>query len=157
MVRRGLAAVARVAGLVVALGVAPGIATACADFETSVDPSGGAPDVLVQHPSFSADVVPIFEARCSLGGCHSLATHQAGLALTAGAAYQSLVGVASTLRPSALRVQPMRPDSSWLVTMISGNDAARSGIPRMPLATQPLTDNQIATIVRWIEQGALRN
>jgi hypothetical protein len=41
--------------------------------------------------------------------------------------------------------------------MISADDAARQGYSRMPLATQPLTPNQIATIVRWIEQGALRN
>lgn len=153
MVRRCSPAAARAIGF----GVALGAVSSCADFDTSVDPTGGAPDVLVPNPSFSADVVPIFEKRCSLGGCHSLATRQAGLALTADAAYQSLVGVASTLHAPMLRVQATRPDSSWLVTMISANDAARPGVARMPLATQPLTDNQIATIVRWIEQGALRN
>ena len=55
------------------------------------------------------------------------------------------------------RVTPFEPSQSWLVTMISADDAARQGVSRMPLATYPLTDNQIATIVRWIEQGALRN
>ena len=72
-------------------------------------------------------------------------------------AYESIVGVPSTLQPSAKRVVPLEPSQSWLVTMISADDAARPGIPRMPLATQPLTDNQITTIIRWIEQGALRN
>ena len=144
-----MASVGAVAAVVVALG--------CADFETPVDPTGGAPDVLVEMPSFASNVAPIFEKRCAVGGCHSIATHQAGLTLDPSVAYQSIVGVPSTLRPSLERVTPFEPTQSWLVTMISGDDAARPGTSRMPLATYPLTDNQIATIVRWIEQGALRN
>ena len=129
----------------------------CADFETPFDPSGGAPDVLVATPSFSSNVVPIFEKRCSLGGCHSIATSQVGLALEPSVAYDALVGVSASLRPSELRVRPGEPNRSWLVIMISADDAARQGVSRMPLATHPLTPNPIATIIRWIEQGALRN
>ena len=129
----------------------------CADFETPVDPTGGAPDVLVANPSFTVNVAPIFEQRCSVGGCHSIATHQAGLTLDPTKAYESIVGVSSTLRPSEVRVRAGEPNRSWLVTMISADDAARQGFSRMPLATQPLTPNQIENIVRWIEQGALRN
>jgi len=139
-----------------AVGAVP-LALGCADFDAVVDPTGGAPDVLVPSPSFSANVAPIFAKRCATGGCHTIATHQAGLTLDPSRAYESLVGVPSTLRPSALRVTPSQPERSWLVTMISADDAARQGVSRMPLATHPLTDNQIATIVRWIEQGALRN
>lgn len=139
-----------------AVAVAVG-ALGCADFDTPVDPAGGAPDDLVATPSFSANVAPIFEKRCSLGGCHSLATRQAALALTPDAAYDALVGVPAALRPSVLRVRPSDPANSWLVAMISADGAARQGFSRMPLATQPLTTNQIATIVRWIEQGAQRN
>jgi len=142
-------AVARVGVVAAALG--------CADFETPVDPTGGAPDTLVPSPSFSEDVTPIFQKRCAAGGCHSIATHQAGLTLDSTRAYESIVGFTSTLQPSAKRVVPLEPSQSWLVTMISADDAARQGVSRMPLATQPLTDNQIATIIRWIEQGALRN
>ena len=129
----------------------------CADFETAVDPTGGAPDVLVPSPSFSANVAPIFEKRCSVGGCHSLATRQAGLALDPTVAYDALVGVSSSRRPTELRVRAGEPGRSWLVAMVRADDAARQGFSRMPLATQPLTPNQIATIVRWIEQGAPRN
>ena len=132
-------------------------ALACADFDTPVDPTGGAPDDLVPTPSFVTNIAPIFEKRCSIGGCHSLATRQAGLALTPDAAYDALVNVPATLRPSLSRVRPGQPTQSWLVAMISADDAARQGVSRMPLATQPLTANQIATIVRWIEQGAQRN
>ena len=144
------------AGAAACLGVVA-VAFGCADFETPVDPTGGAPDALVPTPSFSEDVTPIFQKRCAAGGCHSIATHQAGLTLDSTRAYDSIVGVTSTLQPSAKRVVPLEPSQSWLVTMISADDAARQGISRMPLATYPLTDNQIATIVRWIEQGALRN
>lgn len=140
-------------GLVVIASVTVG----CANFDTPVDPSGGAPDTLVPNPTFTANVLPIFEKRCSVGGCHSFATRQAGLSLTANDAYNLLVGVPSTLQPARLRVQPSQPNQSWLVTMISADDGARQSFSRMPLATQPLTPNQIATIVRWIEQGALRN
>ena len=129
----------------------------CADFETPVDPTGGAPDVLVPNPSFTTEVAPVFEKRCAVGGCHSIATHQAGLTLDPTKAYESLVGVSSTLRPAELRVRAGEPNRSWLVTMISADDAARQGFSRMPLATHPLTSNQIANIVRWIEQGAQRN
>jgi hypothetical protein len=132
-------------------------ALGCADFDTVVDPSGGAPDVLVAAPSFSTDIVPIFEKRCSLGGCHSLATRQAGLALTPDAAYDALVGVPSALAAGQVRVRPSDAAGSWLVRMIGPDDPARLGFSRMPLATQPLTENQIANIVRWIDQGALRN
>jgi len=133
------------------------VALGCADFETPVDPTGGAPDTLVPTPSFAMNVAPIFQKRCAVGGCHSIATHQAGLTLDSTQAYESIVGVPSTLHPSAKRVVPLEPSDSWLVTMISADDAARQGLSRMPLATQPLTDNQITTIIRWIEQGALRN
>ena len=146
-----------VAALAALAVVSVGSALGCADFDTPLDPSGGAPDVLVTTPSFANHVVPIFEKRCSLGGCHSLATRQAGLVLTADQAYESLVGVRAALRPSLLRVNPSQPSLSWLVAMISADDAARQGSSRMPLASHPLTENQIATIVRWIEQGAQRN
>lgn len=133
------------------------LALGCADFEGSVDPSGGAPDELVTSPSFTAHITPIFEQRCATGGCHSVATHQAGLVLTPDQAYNALVGVPATLGAGQLRVKPTKPDSSWLVAMIGPDASARRGLSRMPLATHPLTDNQIANIVRWIEQGALRN
>ena len=133
------------------------LALGCANFDTPLDPAGGAPDTLVPNPSFTTDVLPIFEKRCSVGGCHSFSTRQAGLALTANEAYAMLVGVPSSLQPLRVRVQASQPSQSWLVTMINADDGARQNFSRMPLATQPLTANQIATIVRWIEQGALRN
>jgi hypothetical protein len=133
------------------------LALGCADFESSVDPTGGAPDELVTNPSFATHIAPIFDKRCAQGGCHSVATQQAGLVLTPEAAYDALVGVPATLGAGQLRVLPTKPDSSWLVAMIGPDAAARRNLSRMPLATHPLTENQITNIVRWIQQGALRN
>ena len=51
-----------------AVGALVVLALGCANFDTPVDPSGGAPDVLVPTPSFSANVAPIFEKRVSFAG-----------------------------------------------------------------------------------------
>jgi hypothetical protein len=130
---------------------------ACADFETSVDPTGGLPDVEIANPSFANDIQPIFTKRCSIGGCHSLASRRGNLVLTAGQSYDFLVNRPSVLDSRFDRVEPGNADTSWLVRMIGDDPDARAGFPRMPLASQPLTPNQIANIINWIENGALRN
>jgi hypothetical protein len=129
----------------------------CADFEIPIDPTGGLPDVEIANPSFSSDIQPIFTKRCSIGGCHSLASRQSELVLVAGYAYDSLVNQQSSLAPTFDLVVPGDAANSWLVRMIGPDDAARFSNARMPLAGQPLTENQIATIVNWIENGAPRN
>jgi hypothetical protein len=129
----------------------------CADFESTTDPAFGLPDEIVAAPSFAGDIQPIFDRRCSIGGCHSLATAQGGLSLVAAMSYESLVGVPSQLRPQFDRVEPFDPVNSWLVRMIGPDAALRLGHQRMPLSSVPLTPNQIATIINWIEQGAPRN
>jgi hypothetical protein len=132
------------------------LTAACSDFETVNDPTGGLPDVAVADPSFERDIQPIFTKRCSIGGCHSLATQQAGLVLVQGMAHDALVDRPSTLRAGAVRVRPFRSDESWLINMVGPDSSRRTGIPRMPLASSPLTPNQIATLVNWIDQGAKR-
>ncbi len=144
--------------LIAALGgVLAGAVMSCAEFDSTTDPAFGLPDIAVATPSFSADIQPIFDRRCSIGGCHSLATAQAGLVLTAGRSYDALVGVPARLRPQLARVVPSDPANSWLVHMIDDDPAARFGRQRMPLSSMPLTENQITTIVNWIAQGAPRN
>lgn len=113
--------------------------------------------MVIANPSFNADIQPIFTKRCSIGGCHSLASRQGDLVLVSGFAYDSLVGVMAALNPSFLRVKPSDSDSSWLVRMIEADPARRNSNARMPLLSTPLTPNQIATIVNWIDRGAQRN
>jgi hypothetical protein len=129
---------------------------ACADFESPVDPTAGLPDVLVANPDFNTHILPVLTKRCSIGGCHSMATAQAELDLTAGVAYDNLVGVASRQRPQYSRIRPFRPDSSWLVLLISAGAGGVDGYARMPLSSTPLTPNQIGTIINWVNAGAVR-
>lgn len=133
------------------------LAYGCADFESTVDPTGGLPDVEVLNPSFANDIQPILTRRCAIGGCHTVNTARATLVLTAGHAYDSIVNKTAFLAPQFDRVEPGNADSSWVVRMIEENDARRFNFARMPLGGQPLTRNQIATIVNWIENGAPRN
>lgn len=133
------------------------LAWGCADFETTVDPTGGLPDVEVANPSFANDIQPIFTARCAIGGCHSVRSARAQMVLVAGHAYDSLVNKPAYLLSQYDRVEPGDAVNSWLVRMIEDDDVARFNYSRMPLGGQPLTRNQIATIVNWIENGALRN
>lgn len=145
MTRRALA------GLVVVTAVA-----ACVDFSGTVDPTFGLPDVVVETPTLAQDVQPILDRRCAYGGCHSVASRQAGLVLVADSSHAATVGRPSRLRPSRILVFPGSPDNSWLLELVSAEDEFVSGFPRMPLAATPLTANQIATIRRWIARGAPR-
>ena len=133
------------------------LAAASADFHSPVDASGGLSDSLIASPLFSRDIEPIFERRCSIGGCHSVATAQAGLVLRPGLAYDALVNVPAQLSPGFRRVLPSQPDSSWLMRMLEEDPVRRNGSVRMPLSSTPLTENQIATIRNWIRSGAVRN
>jgi hypothetical protein len=146
----------RITRCLVAAGVAAvaAAAAACSDFAAVDDPAGGLPDVAVATPSFERDVRPILVKRCATGGCHSLGTQQAGLVLTEDSAYVALVDRPATLRSGLVRVRPFRADSSWLILMVGPDAEPRDGRPRMPLASTPLTANQIATLVNWVNQGA---
>jgi hypothetical protein len=133
------------------------VAMACSDFSAPDDPASGLPDVAVTAPTLSADVQPILTKRCSIGGCHSLVSRRAGLVLTADSSYAMLVNRISTERPDLRRVLPGNPDSSWLYLRVQPDQSLRGSFPRMPLASHPLTPNQIATIANWIARGAPRD
>jgi len=133
------------------------VAWGCADFEATVDPTGGLPDVEVANPSFATDIQPIFNRRCAIGGCHTVISARADMVLAPGHAYDSLVNQPGYLYSQLDRVEPGDAANSWLVRMIEDDDGARFSYSRMPLGGQPLTRNQIATIVNWIENGAPRN
>ena len=134
--------------------VAAGVLGACADYDGVLSPTGGLPDVVVEIPQFSRDIIPIFEKRCGIGGCHSESAHQAGLVLTRSAAHAALINKPAQTRLNQVLVRPGDADNSWLVIAIRADDARRQGLARMPLASGPLTPNQIQTIVNWINRGA---
>ena len=129
-------------------------ALACTDFEAP-EPVV-APDALVVEPSFVRDIQPILTARCATQSCHNLSTQQVGLNLEPGFSYAEIVN-ADPLGRGMPYIKPERPDSSFLVRMIGGDPALRYELPRMPLGREPLTDNQIATIINWVTAGALND
>ena len=130
-------------------------AFACTDFEApEVEVL---PDVLVTNPSFERDIQPILTARCATASCHNLATQQMGLNLDEGHAYDAIVDQSSPSSHNLAYIRPFEPDSSWLVRMIQADPARRFFVERMPLGRAPLTENQIATIINWVNAGAPRN
>jgi hypothetical protein len=129
----------------------------CADFSSPQDPTGGLPDVLIANPSLNTNIQPIFTARCAQGGCHTPAVAQGGLVLTTGQSYGHLVNVVSLTGNPVLRVQPGSHANSYLWMVIGTNASLHPNVPRMPLAAQPLTTNQIQNIANWIDQGANNN
>jgi hypothetical protein len=56
------------------------------------------------------------------------------------------------------QIEPGDPDKSYLLRKVSGTqlDAGGTG-GRMPLGRPPLSADELATLRRWIEQGALNN
>ncbi|HZL56418.1 MAG TPA: DUF1549 domain-containing protein, partial [Bryobacteraceae bacterium] len=83
---------------------------------------------------FARDVQPIFEQRCAV--CHGPKQHLSGLRLDD--------------RDSALRViRPGHSADSRLIQMIKGSTGKV-----MPPVGAKLTDGQIATLTRWIDEGA---
>lgn len=119
--------------------------------------TGPTPDLTVTFSSIQRE---IFETTDSSGRLACTTCHNptgrlfaAGLDLSNAAAYDSLVGVPSRLKPALLRVAPGEPDASYLVHKLEGGPAL-VGV-RMPRGDGPfLTPGQIRVIRRWIELGA---
>lgn len=107
--------------------------------------------------SFSREVVPIFTANCV--ECH----RRGGFAdlqgitmrLTPHEAYLSIINQQSSQDSSRTRVIPGDPENSILYLKISRDDPP-IGV-RMPFERNPLDENQIETIRRWIAEGAGNN
>jgi hypothetical protein len=109
--------------------------------------------------SFVRDIKPIFDNRCALAGCHSGSNPEAGMDLTTpfdptvGA-----VGVPSQELPSMLRISPGDSTNSYLTHKIQGTQAEVGGSgSRMPLIGGFLSDEEIQSIITWIDEGAQNN
>ncbi len=111
---------------------------------SSAAPAAIAPTPTPAGPSFSADILPVFTARCTK--CHSGETPPRGLRLDSYA--NVLAG--GTYRPVVL---PGNPRESELLRRIKGE-----ALPRMPFDGPPFLDEtQIRQIEAWIAAGAPDN
>lgn len=136
------------------------LATLAACDEKLSDLTGPTPNL---EPTFSSIRSSIIDAsdpsgRLACIQCHTDAGRSpaGGLNLRREVAYTSLVGVASTGKPGAVRVVPGDPERSYLIHKLEGR-ADIVGL-RMPRNNGPfLSEGQIAVIKRWIALGAANN
>lgn len=121
--------------------------------ETADTPEETVPEVV----SFARDVVPVFQTHCAICHAPGATADRAGISLrlTAREAYESLVNQTSSQLPQWKRVVPGSVEQSLLYYKISAAEPPVGN--RMPLACAPLTEIQVQSIRRWIEQGALNN
>ncbi len=93
------------------------------------------PSGIVAHPSFAANIEPIFQSKCI--SCHG-----------PGSVY-----VLDNYKDvTSKNIVPGKPDSSKLILKLEGKIQ-----PQMPLGQTPLKNDQIQTIRNWIIDGAKNN
>ena len=95
------------------------------------------PGVVVK---FNADIIPIFNANCSISGCHNGSGHVPDL--RSSVAYDELWG------GGYINIQV--PEQSELYLWMTGTERLS-----MPPGIPNATNN--AKVLQWIEQGALNN
>jgi hypothetical protein len=101
------------------------------------------------------DIVPLFASQCV--SCHATGTEAGYLGLTAQAAFRNLVSVPSK-ESSFLRVEPGKPDTSYLVMKLEGTHLDHGGRgARMPLGGTRIDVSTLQKIRAWIEAGAPDN
>lgn len=98
------------------------------------------PDSVV---SFGRDVQQLFNARCT--GCHNGSDPQTTLDLTAPS-YSNLMNYQPRL------VIAFESNNSLLIQRLDGRVS-----PRMPLIGSAITQNQLAGVKKWIDEGAVNN
>jgi hypothetical protein len=91
-------------------------------------------------PSFSADVLPIFEKDCQR--CHGTSRTDAGLSLSSHA------GVMAGSRSGAVVIPSSSADSDLVQVIVTG---------RMPRGAAKLSEVEIQTISDWVDAGAPDN
>lgn len=88
---------------------------------------------------FANTILPLINSSCATTGCHDAASHREGVILTTYSQIRALVS-------------PFNSGGSRLYSVISRT----SGENKMPPGG-PLASAQIASIKKWIDQGALNN
>ena len=97
-----------------------------------------------------AEVSEVFAVSCAFSGCHSGEQPAAGLSLEGDFAAR-IVGVASEQRSDFKLVDPGKPDKSYLLLKVRGDDEIIS--QQMPPGS-PLSAEQVEIIRAWIAVGA---
>lgn len=101
-------------------------------------------DVIPDSVSFSANILPLFRANCSLSGCHSGSIPAGSLNLEDSQAYTQLTQSGTDY------INTATPKISLLYMQMT------SVTEPMP-PTGPLDECRINLVLKWIEQGAKNN
>jgi hypothetical protein len=128
------------------------IGAGCAGSGDGLDGNGrpigeSPPPLVAEFTSIQENVLTPVCTTCHTGGAAPV-----GLRLDADVSYAMLVNAPSVEVPALSRVDPGRPDSSYLIQKLEGT-AAVGG--RMPLDAPALPPDTIAVIRQWIVEGAL--
>ena len=104
------------------------------------------------NPTLYDKVQGVFSNCTFSGGCHGSDNPQAELRLSSGASFTNLVAVRSTEVPTLFRVNPGKPEESYLLQKIEQTNPQVGG--QMPLGGPPLAAEHIDTIRQWILASA---
>ena len=132
--------------------------SACGDSGTGPDDesnggSNGEGRVVQADPSFANVIQEIFNRRgCASGSCHGSA-QAAGLHLSSGSSYASLVDVTAT-QAAVARVIPGNANDSYLIVKVEGRQTVGQ---RMPIGGAALDNIDLTNLKNWINQGAKNN
>ncbi|MEE9231460.1 MAG: DUF5777 family beta-barrel protein [Acidobacteriota bacterium] len=102
------------------------------------------------NPAF-APVAGILKYRCAASGCHIGPDAQRGLVLDPGQVLEHTQMVRSTSDGSWIRLVPGDPERSLLYQKLRSKNEGNYPGRRMPYAEDPLSDEEIALVRRWIE------
>lgn len=130
-----------ITGLVVAISL---LAVSC-KHEPALPPLSNTPiqkgDCVSGKVYFVNDILPIFQSKCAIPGCHS--SNGAD-----GVLLDTYVNIMTTAE-----IKPYKPNSGDLMEVLTDN-----GDNRMPPAPySPLSANEISLIQTWISEGAVND
>jgi hypothetical protein len=98
------------------------------------------------------DMPTFFTETCALAGCHSAQSMTAGLDLASPNVFQRLSGKrVSGGGGTGLLIDPSNPVGSVLYTKVTATPPYPN---RMPASGGPLSDDEIACVLTWIETNA---
>ena len=103
--------------------------------------------VSAQNPELTRRVSQILEQRCTV--CHSGQNAAADLDLSRGSLLKATVNVAAAGNRDMRLIQPRDRERSYLLRKVRGDGDVSGG--RMPAIGEPLTEEEIAAIIAWIE------
>lgn len=114
------------------------------------------PPPITVEPTLASIQAEIFTPTCATASCHSTGQLEAGLDLSAGHAYDSLINAECTTeeadREGLVRVKPGDPSMSFLLEKLRGVPNSKGR--RMPYDGPYLQDGEIDVIEQWIAEGA---